>query len=623
MNNFPPKLAEAGNPTFEAAKFLQTAPQKPGVYRMYDAQQEILYVGKAKDLKKRLASYFRSEQQLTPKTRALVSRIAQIEVTVTHTETEALILENTLIKTHLPPYNILLRDDKSYPYIYLSADDFPRLRLHRGAKTDKGRYFGPYPSAKAVYQSLNLMQKLFPIRQCRDSFYRNRSRPCLQYQIKRCTAPCVGLISQAAYAEDVQHATLFLQGKSHTVIDQLVKKMQAAAQALEYEQAARYRDQINHLRQIQAHQYADTDSHQDIDIIACLSRDNVACVQVLSVRDGRHLGSRAYFPKQTQDTSEAEVLLAFLSQYYLGNERELPQEIIVNQSLEDTEALLAALKQQHGRSVRLDHKVRGARARWLEMAEENVNASLEQRKPTQYRERLTALSLALQRDTLPERMECFDISHTQGEATVAACVVFDGEGPSSSHYRRFNIKGIQAGDDYAAMKQALTRRYQKIKENDGIRRPELVEGMPDLLFIDGGKGQVKQALEVLEELQINEIQIIGVAKGSTRKAGLEHLILPDVEEPLYLSKDSPALHLIQHIRDESHRFAITGHRNRRAKARRVSVLEDIEGIGGKRRQQLIAHFGGLQGVQRAGVEDLTQVPGISQALAQKIYDALH
>jgi len=600
---------------FDAAKFLQTAPQKPGVYRMYDTHQEILYIGKAKDLKKRLASYFRNEQQLTPKTRALVSRIVQIEVTVTHTETEALILENTLIKTHLPPYNILLRDDKSYPYIYLSADDFPRLRLHRGAKKDKGRYFGPYPSAKAVYQSLNLMQKLFPVRQCRDSFYRNRSRPCLQYQIKRCSAPCVGLISKEAYAEDVQHATLFLQGKSHTVIDTLVEKMQTAAQALEYEQAARYRDQISHLRQMQEHQYADTDSRQDIDIIACLSRDNVACVQVLSVRDGRHLGSRAYFPKQTQDTSEAEVLLAFLSQYYLGKERELPQEIIINQVLEDTTALLAALKEEHGRSVRLDHRVRGTRARWLEMAEENVNASLEQRKPTQYRERLTALSLALRRDTLPERMECFDISHTQGESTVASCVVFDLDGPSSSNYRRFNIKGVQAGDDYAAMKQALTRRYQKIKENDGI--------MPDLLFIDGGKGQVKQAIEVLEELQINEIQIIGVAKGVTRKAGLEHLILPDVEAPLYLPKDSPALHLIQHIRDESHRFAITGHRQRRAKARRVSVLEEIEGIGDKRRQQLISHFGGLQGVQRAGVEDLAKVPSISQALAQKIYDAFH
>ncbi len=615
MPNFSVEGIDSSQQTFDSAEFLRTAPQKPGVYRMYDAQRDILYVGKAKDLKKRLASYFRHELQLTAKTRALVSRLAHIEVTVTHTETEALILENSLIKTHLPPYNILLRDDKSYPYIYLSTGDFPRLRLHRGAKTDKGRYFGPYPSAKAVYQSLNLMQKLFPVRQCRDSFYRNRSRPCLQYQIKRCTAPCVGLISKETYAEEVQRASLFLQGKSHAVIEQLVDKMQAAAQALDYEQAARYRDQINALRQLQARQYAATEGHQDIDIIACLCRDNVACVQLLSIRDGRHLGSRAYFPKQIQDNSEAEILLAFLSQYYLDKERELPQEIIVNQLLGDIAALLSALKQQHGRGVRLDHKVRGARARWLEMAEENVKTSLQQRKPTQYRERLTALSLALQRETLPERMECFDISHMQGEATVASCVVFDVEGANSSHYRRFNIKDVQAGDDYAAMKQALTRRYQKMKENEGV--------MPDVLFVDGGQGQVKQAVDVLEELQIKEIQIIGVAKGTTRKAGLEHLILPDVEEPLYLSKDSPALHLIQQIRDEAHRFAITGHRQRRAKTRRVSVLEDIEGIGSKRRQQLIAHFGGLQGVQGAGVEDLAQVPGISSALAQKIYAALH
>ncbi len=617
MKTTSPELIE-DNPAahaFDAAQFLSTAPSKPGVYCMYEDQREILYVGKAKDLKKRLASYFRSEQQLAPKTRALVARITQIEVTVTHTETEALILENTLIKNHLPPYNILLRDDKSYPYIYLSADDFPRLSLHRGAKKAKGRYFGPYPSAKAVHQSLNLLQKLFPVRQCRDSFYRNRSRPCLQYQIKRCTAPCVQLITPAAYAEDVQHATLFLQGKSHSVINQLVEKMQAAAQALEYEQAARYRDQISHLRHLQEHQYADTDSHQDIDIIACLTRDNVACVQVLSVRDGRYLGSRAYFPKQTQGNTEAEILMAFLSQYYLGKERGLPQEIIVNQVLDDTTALLEAIKLEHGRGVRLDHKVRGARARWLDMAEDNVKTSLEQRKPTQYRERLTVLSVALQRDTLPERMECFDISHMQGEATVASCVVFDAEGPNTSHYRRFNIKGITGGDDYAAMKQALTRRYQKLKDNEGI--------MPDILFIDGGQGQVRQALEVLDELQIHDIQVIGVAKGSTRKPGLETLIVPDVETPLYLSKDSPALHLIQHIRDESHRFAITGHRQRRAKARRISVLEDIEGIGSKRRQQLITHFGGLQGVQRAGVEDLAQVPHISQALAQKIYDAFH
>lgn len=583
---------------------------------MLDAADEVLYVGKAKHLKKRLASYFRGPEQLSPKNRAMVAKIARIELTTTHTETEALLLENNLIKAHQPPYNILLRDDKSYPYIYLSAGDYPRLSFHRGAKRGKGRYFGPYPSVRSVHDSLHLMQKLFPVRQCRDSFFRNRSRPCLQYQIKRCSAPCVGLIDKAAYGEEVRHAVLFLEGKSQTVIEQLVTRMESASAALEFEQAAHYRDQIAALRRLQERQYIDTESQQDVDIIACVRKEATACVQILSVRAGRHLGSKAHFPRQTRDSDEAAVLGAFLSQYYLGRNRDLPEEIVLSHALEDEEVIAAALKQECGRPIKIHAKVRGARARWVAMALDNARTSLAQRKPDQQRERLAALALALELEELPTRMECFDISHTQGEATVASCVVFDLDGPRSSDYRRFNIKEIQAGDDYAAMRQALTRRYTRLQKEEAV--------LPDILFIDGGKGQVRQANEVLEELQLqDEILVIGIAKGESRKPGLEQLILPDGRAPLLLAKDSPALHLIQHIRDESHRFAITGHRRQRGKARTVSVLEQIEGIGAKRRSRLINHFGGLQGVQRAGLEDLAQVPGIHRQLAQKIYDAFH
>lgn len=603
---------------FNSRTFLAVLTNKPGVYCMLDNTDTVLYVGKARHLKKRLASYFTKSTQ-SPKTRALVAQIANIEVTVTHTENEALILENTLIKTHQPRYNILLRDDKSYPYIYLSNHPFPRLGLHRGAKTVKGRYFGPYPHVGAVHETLNLLQKIFPIRQCQDNFFRHRSRPCLQYQIERCTAPCVDLIDEQSYQEDVQHAALFLEGKSQAVIATLIEKMETAAQALEFEKAALLRDKIRSLRKIQEHQYVSIEGG-DIDIVAAIIQGGIGCVQVLTVRDGRHVGNRAFFqeipvstPLENGEVDETTVLLtAFLPQYYLASKREIPDEIILDCEIEDMTLLAEVISQQRGRQVRIHTRVRGTRARWVEMALENAYTSLAQRQPNQYRDRLAALSIVLHLEVLPERMECFDISHTQGEATVASCVVFDAEGPCNSDYRRFNIEDITPGDDYAAMQQALTRRYSRLQKTEAQ--------LPDILFIDGGAGQVNVAQTVLSELELTDIRIIGVAKGSGRKPGLETLILPEENTPLRLPKDSPALHLIQQIRDEAHRFAITAHRGRRAKALHTSVLEDIEGIGSKRRQLLLSYFGGLQGVSQAGVEDLAAVPGIDRQLAQKIYN---
>ncbi|OQY47252.1 MAG: excinuclease ABC subunit C [Candidatus Parabeggiatoa sp. nov. 2] len=620
---------------FNPKTFLANLPNKPGVYCMLDSASTILYIGKARHLKKRLASYFNQSVNTSPKTRALVAQIANIEVTVTHTENEALILENTLIKTHQPRYNILLRDDKSYPYIYLSNQTFPRLGLHRGKKifgkggNKRGRYFGPYPDVRAVHETLNLLPKLFPIRQCQDSYFRNRSRPCLQYQIKRCTAPCVGLIDEASYQEDVQHTVWFLEGKSQAVIATLSEKMEAAAQTLAFEKAAKYRDQIRYLIKIQQHQYVSTETG-NIDIVAAVIQGGIGCVQVLTVRDGRHIGNRAFFPKiprlfpkvgvngpslKEEEIEVAEVqtlLAAFLPQYYLTPNREIPYEIILNDNIDDMALVAEVISQQHGRQVHIHSRVRGYRARWIEMALENARTSLAQRQPNQYRERLAALSIALHLEELPQRLECFDISHTQGEATVASCVVFDSEGPRSSDYRRFNIENITPGDDYAAMRQALTRRYRRLQKEEAQ--------LPDILFIDGGAGQVNIAQTVLTELQLTNIRIIGIAKGPGRKPGLETLISSEDDTPLRLPKDSAALHLIQQIRDEAHKQAITAHRRRRAKVRRTSILEEVEGIGPKRRQRLLSHFGGLQGVSRAGVEDLTAAEGINRQLAQKIYD---
>jgi excinuclease ABC subunit C len=604
--------------TFNHAQLLKTLPHKPGVYRMLDQKGQILYVGKARDLKKRVSSYFQ-KTVTSVKTHSMVSQIQAVEVTVTHSEGEALLLENNLIKEFKPRYNILLRDDKSYPYIYLSnEDEFPRLSFHRGARKGKGKHFGPYPSAGAVRETLNLLQKVFCVRQCEDSFYRNRSRPCLQYQIKRCTAPCVGLVNQEQYGEDVRHAEMFLEGKSDAVINELVEKMEAASQDLQFERAAKYRDQIVSLRRIQEKQYVSGESG-DIDVIAAVVKNGVGCVQVFFIRGGLNLGNKTYFPKQTADATSEDILDAFIPQFYLsgrGN-RIVPNEIITNGEVTDSEVLTQILGEQAGHKVAISPRVRGERARWVDLAESNARAALTAHLSSKANvlKRFELLQDALGLDDMPQRMECFDISHTFGEAPVASCVVMDTGGPVKSDYRKFNIEGVTPGDDYGAMRQALLRRYTRLKKGEGK--------IPDILFIDGGKGQVSEAEKVLEELQINGLTLIGVAKGSERKPGLETLILSGQAQPVHLSDASPALHLIQQIRDEAHRFAISAHRQRRSKARQSSVLEEIPGLGPKRRQLILKQFGGLQQVYRAGVEDLAKLPGISGQLAQKIYDTLH
>lgn len=599
---------------FDHREFLRTLTIRPGVYRMMDRDGKVLYVGKAKNLKSRVSSYFR-KSGLSVKTRALIQQTVSVEVTVTQTEGEALLLENNLIKSDKPRYNILLRDDKSYPYIYLTTDqDYPRLAFHRGARNRKGRYFGPYPSAGSVRESLNLLQKLFRIRQCQDSFFRNRSRPCLQYQIKRCTAPCVELVSAEQYAEDVRHTIMFLEGRSSAVIDDLGSRMEAAARRLDYERAAEYRDQIAILHHIQQKQYV-SGVAGDLDIVAGIMKGGKACVQVFYIRGGRNLGNAAFFPRVPEETTVEEVLSAFLSQHYLG--KPIPAEILLNADLPDRDLLAEVLGKQAGHPVELRSRVRGDRAHWVRMAITNAEHALQSRLQSRsgVLRRMESLQQHLGLDRMPERIECFDISHTRGEATVASCVVFGIEGPVKADYRRFNIEGVQAGDDYHAMEQALTRRFRRLQKQEGK--------LPDLLLIDGGKGQVSSAVRVLDELQISSVRIIGIAKGPERKAGMEELHFPEPAPPVRLPADAPALHLIQQVRDEAHRFAITGHRQRRAKARTTSALEQIEGVGPKRRQQLLQQFGGLREVARAGVDDLVMVKGINRRLAQQIYDAFH
>jgi len=607
---------------FDSKEFLANLTSRPGIYRMHGEDDKILYVGKARNLKKRVSSYFR-QTGLPPKTQALMKQMRHVTVTVTHTETEALLLENNLIKEFLPRYNILLRDDKTYPHLYLSIEhQFPRLTSHRGAKRNKGRYFGPYPSSGSVRETLNLLQKLFPIRQCEDSFFNNRSRPCLQHQIKRCTAPCVGYVTEQDYALDVKNTILFLEGKDDAVIDGLVTRMEQAAKEHDYERAAVYRDQIARLRSLSETQHVSKE-HGDLDVICLAMSGGSSCVQVFTVRHGRQLGNRAYFPKHTNETDADEILFGFISQYYLQDaaaghpKRPIPAQILLPVKLNEADWLQTALSEQAGHKVVFHHQLRGERAHWLKMATQNAELALAQHLSSRssLHKRYEALQKAIKLDSLPERMECFDISHTMGEATVASCVVFDSQGPLKSDYRRYNITGITGGDDYAAMKQALLRRYTKIKKGDGA--------IPDILFIDGGKGQLSQAGEVLKELQITDIVVVGIAKGPERRAGEEDLFLLGHSTPFILPADSPALHLIQQIRDEAHRFAITGHRQRRAKARQRSVLEDISGLGAKRRQSLLKQFGGLQGVSRAGVDDLARVNGISRALAERIYDVFH
>lgn len=601
---------------FDSSAFLATCSGRPGVYRMFDEQSRLLYVGKASNLKKRLASYFR-KTGLAPKTAALVARIAQVETTIVANETEALLLEQTLIKEWRPPYNILLRDDKSYPYVLLSDGEYPRLGIHRGAKSAKGRYFGPYPSAGAIRESLALLQKTFLVRQCEDSYFKNRTRPCLQYQIKRCKAPCVGLVEAAEYAEDVRHSVMFLEGRSNALADELSAAMEHAAMGLEFERAAELRDQISLLRRVQDQQSMEGGSG-DVDVIAAVVNPGGACVHLISVRGGRVLGSKNFFPQVGIEEEGGAVLMAFLAQYYLSShERDMPSELIVNVMHEDLPTLAAAVAELRGREIAISHRVRGTRARWQQLALTNAEQALGARLANRQHvaARFEALAEALDLDEPPQRLECYDISHSSGEATVASCVVFGPEGPLKSDYRRFNIEGITAGDDYAAMHQALTRRFSKLKEGDGK--------LPDILLVDGGKGQMAMAREVLQELAVPELILLGVAKGVTRKPGLETLYLNDAEHEFTLPADSPALHLIQQIRDEAHRFAITGHRARRGKARRTSSLEEVAGVGPKRRRELLKHFGGLQELNRASIDEIAKAPGISKKLAESIYAALH
>ncbi len=660
-------LAMSGK-AFDSAAFLKSLTGKPGVYRMLGAQGTVLYVGKARNLKKRVASYFQKTTS-DSKTQSLMEQVDNIEVTVTHTETEALILESTLIKQHKPRYNILLRDDKSYPYLLLTTeDDYPRLVIYRGAKTARGRYFGPYPGATAARESLHLLQKIFRLRQCEDSFFRNRTRPCLQHQIKRCTAPCTGLISQQDYAQDVRHAVLFLEGKNREVTDELVQRMERAAAAQDFEQASMLRDQVAHLRHVQETQHVSGEGG-DLDVIAAVVKSGMACVQVFYIRAGRNLGNKGFFLRLPYENDPVRTLSAFLPQYYLGAAstnggrprqpacravqgrapakgsaiakgstnvasagragatdtgtsmygagREIPVEILISHSLPEAKLLERALTQAAGRRVKLTHAVRATRAAWLRMALLNAEQALAYylSRSSTLHERFAQLQGALHLDQMPERIECFDISHTMGEAAAAACVVFDLNGPLKSAYRRFNIKGVTPGDDYAALKQALTRHYTRIKQGEG--------SAPDVLFIDGGKGQLAQAQAVMEELQMEGLTLVAIAKGPERKPGKEVLFVQGRSQPLTLPEDSPALHLMQQLRDEAHRFAITGHRKQRAKARLTSPLESVQGIGPRRRRQLLLQFGGLQGVARAGIADLAKVPGISKQLAQKVYEAFH
>ena len=594
-------------------------PTKPGVYQFSDGAGDIIYVGKAKHLKKRVSSYFNSPTNMTPKVRSMVGYVQSMAVTVTRTENEAFLLESNLIKDLRPRYNIVLRDDKSYPYIYVANDeDFPKLSFHRGARNGSGRYFGPYPNAGAVRSTLNLLQKLFLLRQCDDSYFRNRTRPCLQHQIKRCTAPCVGLIEANDYKKDVQRAVLFLEGRSQEVVDSLTMDMDSSAARLDYERAADLRDQIQRLQQLQSEQYV-ASGNGNFDILVCRARGNVGCVQVFFVRNGRHLGNKVFFPAHTQGSTSAGILAAFLPQFYLAghSDRDVPADIILSEAVEDAQWLVETLSEQRGTQVRLRHDVRGERAKWVEMATTNADIALESRiaSNTDQQRRMTALRDFLDLPETPLRIECFDISHTSGEATVASCVVFDQDGARKSDYRRFSIKDVAPGDDYGAMEQALLRRYTRVKRDEGH--------LPELLLVDGGMGQVGVAVAVLRELQIDEISIVGVAKGTTRKPGLETLIIHNGSEERVLPRDSAALLLIQQIRDEAHRFAITAHRQARGKNRTTSPLQRISGIGAKRRQLLIRHFGGWQGVQGAGVDDLCRVPGISRRLAQIIYDDMH
>lgn len=598
---------------FDPKPILKNLPNLPGVYRMLNAENTPIYVGKAKDLKKRVSSYFNKNIN-SPRTKMMVSQIAAIETTVTRSEAEALLLENNLIKGLMPRYNVLFRDDKSYPYISLTGDAFPRLAFHRGAQRKGHQYFGPFPSALAVRESIQLLQKVFKLRTCENTVFANRSRPCLQYQIARCTAPCVNLISEENYASDVRHAAMFLLGKTNEVIDALGSEMNKAAEAFEYEHAAILRDRMQALRQVQAKQFVSDFSVSDADVIACAETQGQHCINLVMIRGGRHLGDKSFFPKNSQDAELVETVEAFLTQYYIS--QNTPPLLVCGAEVAKDE-FEEILSEQSGRKIRVLTNAIGDKKVWLKMAQTNAELALQQRLATSANQqaRLIALREALHLSEGTERIECFDISHTMGEATVGSCVVFDRGDMQNSEYRRYNITGITPGDDYAAMRDVLTRRYRKVAAGEGKR--------PDLVFIDGGKGQLGVAIEVMQEVGLDDILLVGIAKGEERKPGLETMIFSDTGEMLNLPTDNLGLHLLQQIRDEAHRFAITGHRAKRAKARITSSLEEIEGIGAKRRKALLMRFGGLDGIKSASIDEIAQVEGISQALAQSIYERLH
>jgi len=603
---------------FDHKAFLAVTTNQSGVYRMYDDEQNVIYVGKAKDLKKRLASYFRKDVG-SNKTKALVNQIHAIDVTVTHTEGEALILENNYIKRYQPKYNILLRDDKSYPYLLITEHKHPKLGLHRGGKKIKGDYFGPYPTVGAVWESLRLMQKLFPIRQCEDSYYRARSRPCLQYQLKRCSGPCVDKISQEDYLQQVNLAKLFLQGKSSKVIEQLVKKMESASQALAFEQAAKYRDQISTLRKVQQKQFV-SGVAAEMDVLGLYRKGSQVCLHLLFIREHKILGSKSYFPTVPAETNNQEIIQAFITQHYFSQDIKsgvIPKELVLPRSVENLNDLNLLLSDHAGFDVKISSNVRSERAQYIKLANTNAENALTTKNSHKesMQARFAALNEVFELDGGIHRIECFDISHTMGQQTIASNVVFNQEGPLKSDYRRYNVVGITPGDDYAAMAFALDKRYSKVAGS---------EKMPDIIFIDGGKGQLAKAEQYFAELDIDKIPLlVGVAKGESRKPGLETLILAGSHQLISLPGSSPALHLVQHIRDESHRFAIAGHRAKRQKESKKSVLESIPGIGAKKRQTLLKYLGGLQEVLKADISTLSKVPGISHGLAQTIYDALH
>ena len=598
---------------FDPKPILKNLPNLPGVYRMINATDEVIYVGKAKDLKKRVSSYF-NKNLPSPRTRMMVSNIVKIETTVTRSEAEALLLENNLIKGLMPRYNVLFRDDKSYPYITLTGDGFPRLAFHRGSQRKGSQYFGPFPNSVAVRESIQLLQKVFKLRTCENTVFANRSRPCLQHQIERCTAPCVGLISDADYRNDVHQAVMFLQGKTTEVMDALAAQMNAAAANQEYEMAVVFRDRIQALRQVQAKQFVSDFNVSDADVIACAELQGQHCINLVMIRGGRHLGDRSYLPKNTEGEILENSVQAFLAQHYVA--QNTPPLIVTGIKIE-TAVLEEVLSEQAGRKVKINTNPIGDKRVWLKMAQTNAELALSQRAATSANQaaKLVALREALNLSDSTERIECFDISHTMGEATVASCVVFDRGDMQNSEYRRYNITGITPGDDYAAMRDVLTRRYKKVAAGEGVR--------PDLVFIDGGKGQLGVAVEVMAEVGLHDILLVGIAKGEERKPGLETMIFSDTGEMLNLEKDNKGLHLLQQIRDEAHRFAITGHRAKRAKARLHSSLEDIEGVGAKRRKALLTRFGGLDGVKSASIDEIANVEGISQGLAEKIYGELH